>query len=38
MDKLNICIDIDGTVTEPYYWLNIFNKHFKKNIKCLLNI
>lgn len=33
MDKLNICIDIDGTVTEPYYWLNIFNKHFKKNIK-----
>ncbi len=33
VDKLNICIDIDGTVTEPYYWLNIFNKHFKKNIK-----
>ncbi|APQ74834.1 hypothetical protein CF055_05120 [Clostridium botulinum] len=33
MDNLNICIDIDGTITEPYYWLKISNKYFKKNIK-----
>ncbi|MBN3348508.1 hypothetical protein CF050_16915 [Clostridium botulinum] len=33
MDNLNICIDIDGTITEPYYWLEISNKYFKKNIK-----
>ncbi|KEI91552.1 hypothetical protein FDB72_18780 [Clostridium botulinum] len=33
MNNLNICIDIDGTITEPYYWLDISNKYFKKNIK-----
>ncbi|WP_434283959.1 5' nucleotidase, NT5C type [Clostridium botulinum] len=33
MNNLNICIDIDGTITEPYYWLEISNKYFKKNIK-----
>ncbi|NFD84631.1 hypothetical protein FCV28_09045 [Clostridium botulinum] len=33
MDNLNICIDIDGTITEPYYWLEISNKYFKKNTK-----
>lgn len=32
MKKLNICIDIDGTITEPYYWLDSCNKHFKTNI------
>ena len=32
MKKLNICIDIDGTITEAYYWLNITNKYFNKNI------
>lgn len=32
MKKLNICIDIDGTITEPYYWLDCCNKHFKTNI------
>lgn len=26
--KINLCIDIDGTVTEPYYWLERANKHF----------
>lgn len=30
MNNLNICIDIDGTITEPYYWLEISNKYFKK--------
>ncbi|EJO5347804.1 hypothetical protein NRP93_001896 [Clostridium botulinum] len=33
MNNLNICIDIDGTITEPYYWLEISNKYFNKNIK-----
>lgn len=33
MDKLNICIDIDGTITEPYYWIEDANKYFNKNIK-----
>ncbi|MBW5458844.1 5' nucleotidase, NT5C type [Clostridium sporogenes] len=33
MNNLNICIDIDGTITEPYYWLDISNKYFNKNIK-----
>lgn len=32
MRNLNICIDIDGTITEPYYWLDITNKYFNKNI------
>ncbi len=26
--KLNLCIDIDGTITEPYYWLNFANQYF----------
>jgi len=33
MKNLNICIDIDGTITDAYYWLNISNKYFNKNIK-----
>lgn len=32
MKNLNICIDIDGTITDAYYWLDITNKYFKKNI------
>jgi len=32
MKRLNICIDIDGTITEAYYWLDITNKYFNKNI------
>jgi len=32
MKNLNICIDIDGTITDPYYWLKITNKYFNKNI------
>lgn len=33
MRKLNLCIDIDGTVTEPYYWLKKANEYFQKNVK-----
>ncbi len=32
MKSLNICIDIDGTITEPYYWMELANKYFNKNI------
>ncbi len=32
MKNLNICIDIDGTITDPYFWLDITNKYFDKNI------
>ena len=30
MKRLNICIDIDGTMTEPYYFMPYFNKYFNK--------
>lgn len=33
MKRLNICIDIDGTITDPYYWLDSANKYFNMNIK-----
>lgn len=33
MQELNICIDIDGTVTEPYYWLSRANKYFNTHIR-----
>ncbi|WP_368489843.1 hypothetical protein [Clostridium sp. BJN0013] len=32
MKYLNICIDIDGTITDPYFWLDSANKYFKKNV------
>lgn len=32
MKNFNICIDIDGTITDPYFWLNTANKYFNKNI------
>lgn len=32
MNKLNICIDIDGTMTDPYYFMPYFNKYFGKNL------
>jgi len=32
MKKLNICIDIDGTITDPYYWLSYANTYFNSNI------
>lgn len=31
--KLNICIDIDGTITDPYYWLKYINEYFKSDLK-----
>ncbi|MBR0598691.1 5' nucleotidase, NT5C type [Sinanaerobacter chloroacetimidivorans] len=33
MKKLNLCIDIDGTVTEPYYWLARVNDYFKAKLE-----
>lgn len=33
MRGLNICIDIDGTITEPYYWVEYANKYFDLNLK-----
>jgi uncharacterized protein len=33
MKQLNICIDIDGTITDAYYYLELSNRYFKKNIK-----
>lgn len=32
MNKLNILIDIDGTVTEPFYWLKQANRYFNMNL------
>lgn len=32
MKKLNICIDIDGTITGAYDWLDRANNFFNKNI------
>lgn len=32
MKNLNICIDIDGTITDPYYWLSYANQYFNLNI------
>lgn len=29
---MNICIDIDGTITDPYYWIESANKYFNKSI------
>lgn len=33
MKELNLCIDIDGTVTEPYYWLDRANRYFGRQLK-----
>lgn len=33
MKRLNLCIDIDGTVTEPYYWIEKANEYFGTSIK-----
>ncbi|AGY75985.2 MULTISPECIES: 5' nucleotidase, NT5C type [Clostridium] len=32
MKNMNICIDIDGTITDPYYWIESANKYFNKSI------
>lgn len=31
--SLNICIDIDGTMTEPYYFMPYFNKYFGRDLR-----
>ncbi|CAM2761429.1 hypothetical protein HAHI6034_08980 [Hathewaya histolytica] len=31
--KLNIGVDIDGTITDPYYWLKYINMYFKTELK-----
>ena len=32
MKRLNICVDIDGTMTDPYYFMPYFNKYFNKDL------
>ncbi len=32
MNKLNICIDIDGTITNPYCWVDVANWYFGCNV------
>ena len=32
MSKLNICIDIDGTITSPYHFIPYLNELYSKNI------
>lgn len=32
MKSLNLCIDIDGTLTEPYYWLERANTYFGSSL------
>lgn len=33
MSKLKICVDIDGTITDPFYWIEKANEFFGKSIK-----
>lgn len=33
MSNLNICIDIDGTITSPYHFISYLNEMYNKNIK-----
>lgn len=32
MKNLNICVDIDGTITDPYYWLSYANEYFNLDV------
>lgn len=32
MNKLNICIDIDGTITNPYHFMPYLNDMYNKNL------
>lgn len=32
MNKLNICIDIDGTITSPYHFIPYLNELYNRNI------
>jgi len=31
MTKLNLCVDIDSTITMPDYWVDYANNHFNTN-------
>jgi uncharacterized HAD superfamily protein len=31
--KLNLCIDIDGTITDEFYWLDYANRYFDTDVK-----
>ena len=33
MSRLNICVDIDGTITSPYHFIPYLNEIYNKNIK-----
>lgn len=33
MKRFNLCIDIDGTVTEPFFWLKKANEYFKTEVQ-----
>lgn len=33
LKSLSLCIDIDGTVTEPYYWLERANAYFGSSLR-----
>lgn len=32
MQRLNICVDIDGTMTDPYYFIPYFNEYFGRSL------
>lgn len=32
MDKLNICIDIDGTITNPYHFIPYLNEMYNRSV------
>lgn len=31
--SLNLCVDIDGTITEAFYWIDYANKYFGTDLK-----
>ena len=33
MKRLNIGVDIDGTLTEPFYWLRRANEYFGTSVR-----
>lgn len=33
MQRLSLCIDIDGTITDPYYWIPRANRYFGTKVK-----
>ncbi len=33
MKRLTIGIDIDGTITDPFYWLDLANEYFGKSVR-----